>query len=211
MPAVSRAINIIARTIQARRPFEYTSPPPFPSFYRPPDDDDNDDDDSDAIIDDDSFRPDPDDFYDDEHLAGGTIAAIVVSIIVFFLVVGIVLAFLHHRRRKARKEGEVAMKEGSISVTPAPTAVSGALDPPPPYDEGQHRAQPHHHHHHQLMNDPSGASGVENEEDVDAIGSHATITDGPTPGTLGGIDVNQGRAVPDGDAKGKMGLGTGGS
>jgi len=170
MPAVSRAVNVITRTLKARETLVFTSPPPFPPF-RQPDDDSNDGNSP--------FRLDQEDRHDDGGLAAGTIAAIVVSIVVFFLALTGLLAYLSYRRRRARSN-EIAMKEGSISLT-AVTA-SGALDPPPPYDE-VHRDSPHPtgEHRRDSRSDHDTSGTEEDEEDSDAIGSHATITDGLAP------------------------------
>ncbi|KAL2173755.1 uncharacterized protein P884DRAFT_287831 [Thermothelomyces heterothallicus CBS 202.75] len=163
MPAVISTIKIVTRTIKARQTVHSFLP-----FHGPPDHDDDDDDDL-GVDRDDIFPFDRDELRDgDDHLSGGTVAAIVVSLVVFFVVVGGLLAYLRHRRRRKGKETEVAMKEASAaSATAAAASVAappGALDPPPPYDEEE-----------------EGGEG-EDEDDADAIGSHATITDGLAPG-----------------------------
>lgn len=152
-----------------------TVPPPFPPFR--PDDDDSPN----------PFRLDADDDHDDDDLSPGTIAAIVVSTVVFLIVLTGLLAFLAHRRRKARQD-EVAMKEENVSVT-AVTA-SGALDPPPPYDEVQlaRQAPARAHRWDSSRSDVTGSAGE--EEDSDAMGSHATITDGIEPGRHSGPEAS---------------------
>ncbi|KAK4032804.1 hypothetical protein C8A01DRAFT_20173 [Parachaetomium inaequale] len=177
MPAISRAVNIITRTIQARETPYFTSPPPFPPFRQPDDTDDGD-----GV----PFRLDPDDLHadDDNSLSGGTIAAIVVSVVVFFVILTGLLAYLTYRRRKARKI-EIALKEESVSDTAA--TVSGALDPPPPYDEVHLDTR---HPGEQRWDSRSDVSGISEEEDSDAMGSHATVTDGLAPERHSGSGVS---------------------
>jgi hypothetical protein len=179
MPAVSRAINILTRTIQARQTFTFTNPS-FPPFRKPEVDDDDD------LS---PFRLDFDDVDDDKNkLSAGTIAAIVISIVIFFIVVTGLIVFLTHRRRKARKDIEmIPMKKESVSAT-AVTA-SGALDPPPPYVES-HLDSPHSAQ--ERRESRSDFSEIEVLEDSDAIGSHATITDGPAPGKHTGLETHDG-------------------
>lgn len=181
MPAVSRAVNILTRTIQGRQPFTFTDPP-FPPFRQP--DNSNEDDNLNP------FQVNPDELDDDNHkLSAGTIAAIVVSIVVFFIVVTGLIVFLTHRRRKARRDIEmIPIKEESVSAT-AVTAL-GALDPPPPYVES-HPDSPH-----SATQDRRGSrsdfSQSEEVEDSDAMGSHATITDGLAPARHTGLDTYNG-------------------
>ena len=121
------------------------------------------------------FRISPDDGHDGNKLSAGVIAAIVVSVVVLAMILTGLFAYFVHRRRKAKKV-EIAMKEESISVV---ATASGALDPPPPYDE-VHLARQGPGRVHQ-WDSRSDTTGTE-EEDEDAIGSHATITDGMEPG-----------------------------
>jgi hypothetical protein len=107
-----------------------------------------------------------------------------VSVVVFLIVVIGLLAFLNHRRRRAR-EGEIALKEESASSSVV--AASGALDPPPPYDEGHGTS----HQHDQERRWDSGSDATGGEEDSDAMGSHATITDGMEPGRHSGSEVRE--------------------
>ncbi|KAK3290469.1 uncharacterized protein B0H64DRAFT_378675 [Chaetomium fimeti] len=167
MPAVSRAVNILTRTIQARQTVTFTSPPPFPPFRQP---DDIDDDDN-------PFRVDPDDLRDDDKLSAGTIAAIVISIVVFLIVITGLVVFLVYRRRKAQRNIDIAIKEESISMTPV--TASGALDPPPPYDDSHLDS---HHSGQERSGSRSDFSQSGEEEENDEMGSHATITDGLAPG-----------------------------
>jgi hypothetical protein len=163
------------RQLQPRETPGLSAPPPFPPFRS--------DDDNNSLN---PFRIDPDDDHDDDNLSPGIIAAIVVSIVVFLIVLTGLLAFLAHRRRKARQD-EIAMKEENVSVT-AVTA-SGALDPPPPYDEVQRARQaPARAHSWEGRSDVTGSE--EEEEDSDAMGSHATITDGVEPGRHSGSGVS---------------------
>ncbi len=142
--------------------------PPFPPFRAP----DGSDDPS-------PFRIDLDDGRDGNKLSAGVIAAIVVSTVVFTTILTGLFAYFVHRRRKAKKV-EIAMKEESISVV---ATASGALDPPPPYDEVHLARQgPGRVHQWDSRSDTTGSE----EEDEDAIGSHATITDGMEPGRHGG-------------------------
>ncbi|KAH6857016.1 hypothetical protein B0I37DRAFT_88911 [Chaetomium sp. MPI-CAGE-AT-0009] len=177
MPTVSKAVNMLARTIQARQTL--ASPPPFAPFRQPEDVDGDDIN---------PFRLDPDDLRDDDdhRLTAGTIAAIVVSIVVFFIVISGLVVYFTHLRRKARRDVEIAMKE-SISVTAVTT--SGALDPPPPYDASHLDS---HNSPQELRQSRSDFSPNEEEEDSDVMGSHATITDGLAPGRHTGSGVHTG-------------------
>jgi hypothetical protein len=177
MPAISRSVNLITRTIRARETPYFTSPPPFPPFRQPDDTDDGD-----GL----PFRVDPEDLHnDDDDLSAGTIAAIVVSVVVFFIILVGLIAYFNHRRRKARKI-EIALKEESVSVTTA--TASGALDPPPPYDEVH--LDTRHPVVEQRWDSRSEVSGVSEEEDSDAMGSHATVTDGLAPERHSGSGVS---------------------
>ena len=163
MPAIIFLTSITTRTT----PVEPRDTVPFPPFRQP-----------DGSSSDDSglFRVDLDDDRDGRDLSPGVIAAVVVSIAVFIMALTGLLAYAHHRRRKAQKV-QIAMKEESLSVT---ATASGALDPPPPYDEvylARQRPQ-----QERSWDSQSNTSGTEEEEDSDAIGSHATITDGMEPG-----------------------------
>ena len=147
--------------------------PPFPPFRQP-----------DGTSDDPGpFRIDLDDGHDGNKLSAGVIAAIVVSIVVFAMILTALFAYFVHRRRKAKKV-EIAMKEESISVV---ATASGALDPPPPYDEFHLARQgPGRVHPWDSRSDTTGSE----PEDEDAIGSHATITDGMEPGRHGGSVIS---------------------
>ncbi|KAK4149550.1 hypothetical protein C8A00DRAFT_37861 [Chaetomidium leptoderma] len=168
MPAISLTVNTIPRLLQPRDTPEPSTPPPFPPFRQP-----NDGNDDGAG----PFRINPDDHHDGDRLSPGIIAAIVVSIIVFFFVLTGLLAYLGHRKRRSRRD-EIALKEESTSVT-AVTA-SGALDPPPPYDEVHfaNRAPARGYRGGSRSDITSSAE----EEEEEAMGSHATITDGMEPG-----------------------------
>jgi hypothetical protein len=204
MPAVTRAIKLLARTIikQARQTPDFVSPrslPPFHNLHDDGDDDDFDNDDVFGVDDDDIDIPDhfPFDADDDDHagesLSPSVIAAIVISTILFLVVVIGLFAFFRHRRRQARKaaalEHEIAMKEEGTSVRVA--SASGARDPPPPYDE-EHTGStattparcprtPRLEYSGQAWNSRGNVSRGEGEGDSDEIGSHATITDGLAP------------------------------
>ncbi|KAK4234961.1 hypothetical protein C8A03DRAFT_37223 [Achaetomium macrosporum] len=171
------------RTISVSQPWytsDLSSPPSFPPFRDP----DNDDGDGGP------FQDDPDgDRDDDTHLSPGIIAAIVVAAFAFFLLVAGLLAYLNYRRRRARKI-EIAMKEEAATSTRAVsvTAASGALvDPPPPYD-GVHLESQHHHapQHQERRWDSLSVTTGSVMDDPDALGSHATITDGLEPGRNNG-------------------------
>ncbi|KAH6631366.1 hypothetical protein F5144DRAFT_570795 [Chaetomium tenue] len=184
MPAVTRAVNFLTRTIQARQTFTFTNPP-FPPFRQP----DNFDDDDDVN----PFRLDPEDPSDDNNhkLSAGTIAAIVISIVVFFIVITGLIVFFTHRRRKARRDVEmIVVKEASVSAT-AVTA-SGALDPPPPYVES-HPGSPHLVQERRGSRSDDSRSGE--EEDSEVMGSHATITDGLAPGRHTGLGTQNGAGI----------------
>jgi hypothetical protein len=169
MPAIFLTSAITRTThVEPRDTVILTTPPPFPPFRQP----DGSSDDSGP------FRVDLDDGRGDRDLSPGVIAAIVVSIVVFIMVLTGLFALVHHRRRKARQD-QIAMKEESIDVG---ATASGALDPPPPYDEVYLARQ--HPGHVRQWDSQSNTTG--SEEDSDAIGSHATITDGIEPGRHSG-------------------------
>ncbi|KAK3903375.1 hypothetical protein C8A05DRAFT_32874 [Staphylotrichum tortipilum] len=185
MPAIIHPWTAATRTrpFQPRDTPNFASPPPFPPF-RPPSDDGQGG--SGGLG---PFRIEPDDDHDDDHtLSPAIIAAIVVSVVVFLALLIGLFTLLAYRRRKARK-ATIATKVENVSVS-AVTA-SGALDPPPPYDE-VHNADANHvlgrargwESRSYLTGSEEGEEQQE-EEDQDALGSHATITDGMEPGRHG--------------------------
>ncbi|KAK3306399.1 uncharacterized protein B0T15DRAFT_138841 [Chaetomium strumarium] len=194
------------RTISVTQPWytpDLSSPPSFPPFRGPDNDNDNDGD---------PFQDDPDrdrdrDDDDHAHLSPGVIAAIVVGSVAFCLLVAGLLAYLNYRRRRARKNVEIAMKEeaamsaravdyGTTAASSSCCSSGAALaDPPPPYDGCHLESQHHHYHHHhhdaeqhqeRRWDSVSIATGSAMDDDPDAMGSHATITDGLEPGRHNG-------------------------
>ncbi len=187
MPAIIHVWSATTptRPFQPRDTPNFTSPPPFPPF-RPSDDDQGG---GGGLG---PFRIDPNDGHDDDRgLSPAIIAAIVVSVLVLIALLIGLFALLAHRRRRARKVN-IAMKEENVSVT-AVTA-SGALDPPPPYDEVNHADTTNVLARGHRWDSRSSLTGTrseeeeeeEQEEDAEALGSHATITDGMEPGRHGG-------------------------
>ncbi|SPQ23969.1 3b7d9f8c-992d-4a4a-937a-2f3bee80c4aa [Thermothielavioides terrestris] len=154
----------------------WISPPPFlPPFADPTNTNNNNNNNVPA-----PFQTDPSDRSDGTNLPPGIIAAIVIPIFAFFLLVTGLFAFLHYRRQKAKRD-EIARKEEGASATADHVTVSGALDPPPPYDE-VHDARPRAEGERRWEHHGDVSGSEEEEEDSEAMGSHATITDGLDPG-----------------------------
>ncbi|EGS21327.1 uncharacterized protein CTHT_0031820 [Thermochaetoides thermophila DSM 1495] len=119
------------------------------------------------------FLGDSDDDTDGVTVPPGVIAAIVVSVVAFIILVTGIFAYRDYRRKRVLKKHEVALKEIESS---AAMTLSGALDPPPPYEvhdsstsmvvlSGRYQPQ-------------RGFSTVSTD-----MSSHPTILDGVEPGT----------------------------
>mgnify|MGYP001171526062 CR=1 FL=1 len=179
-----------ARTLPPRQTPSPNNLPPFITSSTPfsTDDDDDDDDDSPPFLtavtpfpgfnnddydDGPPFLSESDDDANGVTVPPGVIAAIVVSVVAFIILVTSIFAYRDYRRKRELKKHEVALKEIESS---AAMTLSGALDPPPPYEI---------HDSSTSVLAPSGGYQPQRGYSVASIdmSSHPTILDGVEPGS----------------------------